>query len=1079
LARATATVLFTDLVGSTELRSRLGDASTDELRRRHDRLLTEAVEGHGGRVVKGLGDGIMATFPGAADAVAAAVAIQQAIDRLNRSGKAPLPLSVRVGLSAGDVAFEDGDVHGTPVIEASRLCDGGSGGQILAADLVRLLVGGGSGFTFLPLGDLELKGLVEPVGVVEVRWEPSGEAEVPFPPLLSSVGFFRFAGRAAELELLHRAWKLAVGGERRAMLMGGEPGVGKTRLAAEFARQVHGDGGVVLYGRCEEGLGVPYEPFVEALSWYSEHVPGTDLQPRLGRFPGELVRLVPELAHTLPGLDPPLRSDPETEQYRLFEAVASWLSCAGDQGGVLLVVDDLHWAAIPTLSLLAHVVRGGGPARLLVLANFRDTEIVPGHALAPLLADLRRAPGVDRVSLAGLTVDELAEFLEGVPEADGRQALAVSLYEGTEGNPFFAGEVLRQTAESGLSLDALPTPESVREVIVARVARLSPLTRELLHVGSVFGRTADLTPLAAMAGVEEDAAVEALDEALAARLLEETGPGAYRFAHALVRSALYQSLSTSRRARLHLRAATVYEGKPGDEANLAHHLVAALPLSSSATTAAACRAAGDRALAVLADAEATNWYEAGINAPGHDQHDPGLTIDLRTGLGEAQRRTGDPTFRDTLIDAARRAADCGDVARLVRAVLANNRGFTSVIGEVDQERIGWIETALDTVGHAPTSERADLLSLLAAELAFGPDHERRLTTADEAAAIAAIVGDPALKARVDTRRLVSCLVPERVLALAGECADIVGLADATGDPLLEVVARVFSIGPLGQAGNLREARRMSTEALAIADDAGQPSLRSYARFFHAGTVDAFGEHSEAAALTQSALDLGQQAGQPDALMWYAGQMWLHWTFEGQPDAAANVAAQGYAEYPLMVAWESARAFTLRLAGRNDELEEMMAGLTGAISGVVVDMFWLVGHFYAALALRPGSHDTALARIIYDRLVPYRTLHATYIIGYLGPVEIALGVCAGILTDIDAAIAHHDTAAIAIERCGATRARALNSYLWALALLDKNTREAHDRAVDLLQEARSHSEAHGYATLQHNIELALAETTRHS
>src|ERR1044071_5331323 len=137
MGRAVAVVLFTDLVGSTELRGRLGEEAADELRRMHDQALCQAVEANGGAVVKGLGDGIMATFAGAADAVAAAVAIQQAIDRLNRSGKAPVVLRVRVGLSAGDVTFEDDDVHGTPVIEASRLCAAAGGGEILVSEVVR------------------------------------------------------------------------------------------------------------------------------------------------------------------------------------------------------------------------------------------------------------------------------------------------------------------------------------------------------------------------------------------------------------------------------------------------------------------------------------------------------------------------------------------------------------------------------------------------------------------------------------------------------------------------------------------------------------------------------------------------------------------------------------------------------------------------------------------------------------------------------------------------------------------------------------------------------------------------------
>src|SRR5688572_27278396 len=145
------------------MRTRLGEEAAEDLRRVHDRLLTEAVEAHAGRVVKGLGDGIMATFAGASDAVAAAVAIQQTVDRLNRSGKAAVPLAVRVGLSAGDVTFEGDDVHGTPVIEAARLCAAAGGGEILVSEVVRLLAGPGGRSDLVQRGPLELKGLADPL----------------------------------------------------------------------------------------------------------------------------------------------------------------------------------------------------------------------------------------------------------------------------------------------------------------------------------------------------------------------------------------------------------------------------------------------------------------------------------------------------------------------------------------------------------------------------------------------------------------------------------------------------------------------------------------------------------------------------------------------------------------------------------------------------------------------------------------------------------------------------------------------------------------------------------------------------
>src|SRR5437764_3474345 len=157
--RSTAIVLFTDLVGSTELRSRLGDDAAEALRRTHDGLIADAVEGHRGRLVKHLGDGVMATFAGASDALGAAVAIQQALDRHNRSGTSGVPLEVRIGASAGDVAFEEADCFGTPVIEAARLCAAAGGGKILVTEVVRLLAGTGGGHQFAVVGALDLKGL--------------------------------------------------------------------------------------------------------------------------------------------------------------------------------------------------------------------------------------------------------------------------------------------------------------------------------------------------------------------------------------------------------------------------------------------------------------------------------------------------------------------------------------------------------------------------------------------------------------------------------------------------------------------------------------------------------------------------------------------------------------------------------------------------------------------------------------------------------------------------------------------------------------------------------------------------------
>jgi len=184
---------------------------------------------------------------------------------------------------------------------------------------------------------------------VQVDWEPLPQSSVPLPGFLTDIGRI-FVGRDGALDRLGQLWKEATAEGLRVALLAGEPGVGKTRLAAEQARRVYDEGAMVLAGRCDEDLGVPYQPFVEALRHFVDHAAG--LSERLGRYGGELARLVPELGERVPGLPGPLRSDPETERYRLFEAVTDWLAVASVEEPLLLVVDDLQWCDEPSLRWL-------------------------------------------------------------------------------------------------------------------------------------------------------------------------------------------------------------------------------------------------------------------------------------------------------------------------------------------------------------------------------------------------------------------------------------------------------------------------------------------------------------------------------------------------------------------------------------------------------------------------------------------------------------------------------------------------------------------------------------------------------
>ncbi len=305
-------------------------------------------------------------------------------------------------------------------------------------------------------------------------------------------------GRESELSRLDKVWQATCSGQRHLVLLAGEPGIGKSLLAAEFARTAHGGGALVLFGRCDEGMGVPYQPFVEALGRYLRQA---DLV--LGRLAGELVRLVPEVGERVGGLAPPVRSDPETERYRLFDAVAAWLGAVSETAPVLFVVEDLHWATKPTLLLLAHLLRSDEDLGLLLMATFRDTPLDMTPDLADLVAEVLRLPGVERLRLTGLNepgVGALMEAQAGHDLDDEGWALAKVVHGETAGNPFYVREMLSLLAEKGdiirrdgrwvpgQPLAQLDVPDSVRDVVERRLDAASRPDQRDAGAGRGAGR---------------------------------------------------------------------------------------------------------------------------------------------------------------------------------------------------------------------------------------------------------------------------------------------------------------------------------------------------------------------------------------------------------------------------------------------------------------------------------------------------------------------------------------------------------------------------------------------------------------
>ena len=580
-----ASILITDLVDSTALASRVGAVRADALRREHFGLLRKAIEAYEGREVKNTGDGLMVAFASSSAAVGCAVRMQQLMERRNRF--ADEKLHVRIGIGAGEATVEEGDYFGMPAVEATRLCDKALSDGILASAMARMMAGAREGHSFESVGMLELKGIPEPVEAFAAGWEPL-TAQDDFgasvlPTALRSVPAIDYVGRAKERKRLQECAQEARDGHRRVVLLSGDPGIGKTRLATHTALETHSAGFTVCWGTAEEDLGAPYGPWIQALSHYVEHAPTEVLAAHVERHGGEVTRLVRGLTKRVAAVPSPQQTDSETERYLLFEAVAGLLDAACDHGPVVLVLDDLHWADGQTLSLLKHLAMAPVHPALLVLGIYRESDLDRRHPLTDLLADLRRVEGVERLALHGLGVDEVAAMMAAAAgheiDAVGLQ-LAQEVTQETDGNPFFVAEVLRHLIESGAiaqgsdgrwvlqsSIADLGLPQSVREVVCRRVERLGEQSQQILTMAAVIGRTFDVELLDLLIDGDEEELLDALDTGVQASLLMESPErvGRFSFAHALIDHALYDTLGTMRRGRLHRRVAEALEQLCGEE----------------------------------------------------------------------------------------------------------------------------------------------------------------------------------------------------------------------------------------------------------------------------------------------------------------------------------------------------------------------------------------------------------------------------------------------------------------------------------------------------------------------------------
>jgi DNA-binding SARP family transcriptional activator/tetratricopeptide (TPR) repeat protein len=1091
-------VLVTDMAGPMAPMSGLSREAGEEVRRSHLSILRQGVAEAGGTEVTHGGDGLMVLFATASAAMSCAVTMQQGIERDNRAHEHSVGL--RVGVSAGEVT-KDGELYsGEPLVEAAGLCASAVGGQILAADVVRATAGRRSPHQWRSLGPAALKGLRDPVQTVEVIWRPAAgpdTAVAPLPARLARRPTVRVVGRDVELETIATAAKRVAEGEgREVLLVSGEAGQGKTTLLSEAARTAFDDGACVLLGHCEEDLAVPYQLFAEAVGHYVTHAPEDRLLAHVEAYGSELSRLVPALATRVRDLPASNSTNSDTDRYLLFAAAVGLLASASQYQPVVLVFEDLQWADAGSLEMLRHLVAVEQPSRILVLASFRDTELSRTHPLLETLAVLRRQSGISRIELTGFDDDDVALFMEAAAGHSldaGARDLARALQRETDGNPFFVGEVLRHLTETGAiypdatgrwvgvdSLEDTGLPDSVREVIGARVGRLSASAGRVLSLAAVIGRDFDFDVLARTTAMSEEELLDVLDTAAGVALVRElpATPGRYNFAHALIQHTIYANLGPTRRARVHRQVAEALEDLYGDRpgpriGELARHWFNADDPKDLGKALDYSRRAAAAAFEALAPSEALRYLTQALDLYARvDDPDPVLGLDLGIGLGTAQRQTGNPVFRDTLLDISHRAAALGDTEHLVAAALANDRGWYTSAGTQDTEKVEVLEMALDLLP-ADDPDRALVTATLCSELSIATPLERRLALAEEALSLAESVGDDSITIRVLNSVQFALHVPPLLEQSLARTADAVDLADSIGDAMLRFLAYHNRHLVAFVAGDFEEMDRCIEVMGSLTEQLGQPMLRwthTYAR----ATQDVIaGNTDRAEELVMEALQLGNDSGQPDTMQTFALQLMATRLQKGTLSELAPLIEQMGAMTPdVPDAVKSGLLLAHADGDRIDEARDLLeefATRTGF--DLILDASWnIMMCACAEAAIVVG--DPKYAAPLFDYLAPWAAQWCTTGVTGQGPVSHFVGGLATVLGRFDEADAYF---AQSTAMCDSARARffaARTHLLWGQMLAQRAAPGDVVKARDLLTGAHTVAVEHGYATVARRAAAAL-------
>ena len=834
-----------------------------------------------------------------------------------------------------------------------------------------------------------------------------------------------FVGRTGELGELRGALEEAQEGRGLLVLLSGEPGIGKTRLMQEAAREAGERGWRVAAGRCWEEGGAPaYWPWIQAVR-------------ALG---GDVERFAAAAGGS---------GDPDTVRFRLFDAAGQFLVEVARDRPLMIVLDDLHAADAPSLVLLRFISESIADAPVLIVGSYREREVRLNERRESFAELIRLAT---RISLQGLSVDDVESYLAGVTGQEASRPLTARLHALTGGNPFFLGEVVRAVARDGLPEgDGGPdpmgrVPDEVRTLLRRRMADLPDETVGALRVAAVIGREFHLRVLERTSRLNVARLLDILAEAGDAGVISEDPaiPRRYAFAHELVRETLYDDLAPAQRLELHRTIGTVLEELYRNDldphlSEIAHHLALAAPVGDVSAAIDYLVRAGDRAAGILAYEEASVHYERALGllgaaeAASRERH-----CELLLRLGDARWRAGDTrAARTSFEEAAELARRLGDGEMLARAALGYVVGLGGFLlfarFEVGATGVGLLEEALAGLPREDSPLRARVLARLAVEMHTSYEVERRLAVSTEAIEMSRRLGDSEALVTALHARHWALGAPEMIRERLESTEEMLTVA---GELRNEELAFLAHNARFHCFLELCDGPGVDAEIAAVTqlgERIGQPFYRWHGVCLQVIRAELDGRLADAERLAHEALRIARlRHSEYAAYMYkYAQMVAIRWA-QGRLDEYWPEIADHGERYLWVARWREALAAAER--GDRSAAEAEIARHAGrGFADIPRDLFWLIRLCSLAEAC-VVAEDYARARILYELLLPYPDRNAVpYTLQPFGPVALRLGMLAAMLERWDDAERHFETALARCELLGARaiRARVLLEYARAL------------------------------------------------